>query len=288
LRVNIRRQPVLVFILPAAIVLALFTTFPLFFSIEISLTQFDFTTMNFIGTNNYVRLFGDSLFYRSLMNTIIFTLAGVVFCFTFSLGTALLLNEKIRFRGLFRALFLLPWIVPGTVAAAIWMCLLSPSYGIFNYYLQQLGLISSFVPWLGNTDTVLPALTLISLWKFAPWYTIALLAGLQSIPEHLYEAAKIDGAGKIARFRYVTLPGLKTVAIIVLSLGVIWRWNHFDIVWFLTGGGPAFASHLVVTYTYLVSFSLFEAGYGAAISVFSIICLVAFVVVLTREIRRGL
>ncbi|MEM3385744.1 MAG: sugar ABC transporter permease [Nitrososphaeria archaeon] len=280
--------PVVIFIVPTAFTLAVFTAFPLFFTIGTSFTDFDFTNMRFIGIDNYVKLLKDQYFYKALVNTIIFTLAGVATCFTFSLGLAILLNEKIKLRGLFRALVLLPWIVPGTVAGAIWMCLYSPSHGIINYYLQQLGLINAPVSWLGDIELVLPALIIISLWKFAPWYTVALLAGLQSIPEVLYEAAKVDGAGKLARFRYITLPGLKSVAIVVLSLGVIWRWNHFDIVWFLTGGGPAFASHLIVTYTYLTSFSFFESGYGATISVFSLIFLTIFVIVLTREIRRGL
>lgn len=279
-------QPVLIFIFPAAIFLFLFTLFPLFFSIFLSFTKFDFTKMEFVGLYNYFKLVNDQYLYKALINTILFTLAGVAACFTFSLAAALLLNEKLKFRGVFRALFLLPWIVPSVVAAAIWMCLYSSSYGVLNYYLQQLGFISSPIEWLGNTETVLPALILISLWKFVPWYTVSILAGLQSIPEYLYEAAKIDGAGRIARFRYITLPSLKSIFVIILSLGFIWRWNHFDIVWLLTGGGPAFSSHLIVTYIYLTTFGMFEAGYGAAIAVFSVGCLLVFVAVLAREVIR--
>ncbi len=283
------KRNIIVFTVPSIILLVIFSGIPILYTFILSFTKFDFTHLQFIGLANYIQELHDPLFVLVLQNTIIFTAVGVSLNFFISLGVALLLNEKIKFRGVFRALILLPWVVPPVVAATIWATLFyNTNYGIINYYLQLLGIIKYPISWLGDPNIVLFSCLIVLLWKSIPWYAVSLLAGLQSIPEVLYEAAQVDGAGSMAKFRNITLPQLRPIIVIVLALGVIWRWNSFDIIQMMTGGGPAFASSIIVPYIYLTTFGFFDAGYGSALSIFSVITLLIMIFILTGQIRKGL
>jgi multiple sugar transport system permease protein len=283
------KRSIILFTAPSIFLLAIFSAFPIFYTFFLSFTKFDFTHLELNGLSNYIKLFYDKTFLQVLLNTTIFTGIGVTLNFFISLGIAILLNEKIKFRGVFRALILLPWVMPSVVAATVWGNLFyNPTHGVINYYLTLFGLIKSPIIWLGDPNAVLIACIIVALWKAIPWYSVCLLAGLQSIPEVLYEAAKIDGAGKVERFIHITLPQLSPIIIVVLSLGVIWRWNNFDIIQLMTGGGPAFASSIIVPYIYLQTFGFFDAGYGSAISIFSVMILLIIIFILTRQMRREL
>lgn len=219
----------------------------------------------FVGLDNYTALMSDQLFWKSLMNTIGFTVAMVASTIPLSLGVALLLDMKLQGTEFYSGVIFLPVVASMTVVSLIWFFLYNPTSGFFNNVLQTLGLPPQ--PWLTSGDTALASIYLMSLWKRIPFNMVIFLAGLQSIPEKHYEAAKIDGANIWQRFRYVTLPLLKPTMFFVLTIQVIFSFRMFGQVFVMTNGGPAQSSYTLVYYLYESGFSEFNFGYASAISV---------------------
>jgi multiple sugar transport system permease protein len=166
-------------------------------------------------------------------------------------------------------------VVPGVIVALLTLYMFNGGVGIINYTLKTLGLIDEFIPWFGSTRLALPALIIANVWNQTPFYMLMLLAGLQVRPDDLMEAAKIDGAGTWARFRYVTLPHLKGIIMIVTALMVIWNFNNFDLIWTTTQGGPVNATMVLSVYTYRQAFLSFRLGYASAIAVVWLLGLIA-------------
>jgi ABC-type sugar transport system permease subunit len=275
-------------ILPSSVLMVILILFPLVRGIVMSFTEVDLAArghMTFVGLEQYKKLPDDPVFWRALVNTFKWTLGVVVFQYLFGLGIALLLNEKIPFRGLFRGLILVPWVVPSVVAALVWRWIYAGKYGILNRMLQQVGLIDEPLRWLSDPRLAMPSVVAVGIWKWVPFMAVVLLAGLQSIPSELYEAAKVDGANIIHRFRYITMPHLRNLSIIATLLSVIWTFNHFDIVYVMTKGGPANATHLISTYSYLTAFSYFDIGYAASMGVVMLVVLMLFAVLYMTRMR---
>jgi ABC-type sugar transport system permease subunit len=243
---------------------------------------------HYIGLDNYTELlFNDRRFRMVVRNSVVYTFTSVFGKLIIGLGMAVLLNQRIKMRTMFRGWLLLPWVAPTFVTALTWRWMYDGTSGVFNFMLGQLGLIDVPIAWLGNASTALLAVTATNIWHGFPFFGVSLLAALQAIPSELYEAAEADGASPWQKFRHITIPGIMTVVIITTMLSIIWTFNDFQIVYIMTGGGPAFATHIFATYAYTIGFSGSRLGYAIAISTFLTPFLIVMILALSPLILRG-
>lgn len=257
------------FVLPAAIFLLFFIAYPVFFNIRISFQ--DLKAINllsgdapWVGLANYRKVLANPVFLQAARNTLVFTSGSIVFQLLFGLGLALFYNIEFPGNKIMRGLYLIAWTIPIIVVTSIFRWLLDGQAGVVNWLLLSLGLISEKISWLSNIDLALPALIFINVWLGIPFNMALLLAGLQGIPKELYEAASIDGASRVSKLRFITLPMLRPALIAVFLLGLIYTFKVFDLVWATTQGGPFNATHLVSTVAFRAIFSQFLFGEGAA------------------------
>ena len=230
----------------------------------------------FVAFGNFIRLFTkERLLVPTLVNTVVFTVGSVAFEFLLGLGSALLLNSpRAPLKNFLKALVLLPWAVPIAINSLIWRFMLAPNIGFVNQLLDLLGFHDFLTQnWLGDLKLVMAVCIFINVWRSFPFYTITLLAGLATVPRELYEAAHVDGASRFARFRHITLPGIRNVALVIVVLHLIWTFTNFDVIYLLTAGGPLHATEVLPTLLYSYAFEHFEMGYAAAIGVFLLIIL---------------
>lgn len=277
-------------ILPSVILMSVIILVPLVRGILMSFNEVDIINqgkMQFVGLKNYITLLDDPVFSTALRNTMVWTLGVVFFQYVIGLSVALLLNEPIPLRGMFRGLVLVPWVVPSVVAALVWRWIYVPDYGILNHLLRLLYIIQDPLQWLSDSKLAMIAVIVVGVWKGIPFMAVVLLAGLQSIPKELYDAAEVDGASIIQRFRYVTIPNLRYLSTIVILLSIIWTFNSFDLVYVMTKGGPSNATHLLSTYAYLTAFTFIDFGYAAALSVVMLLVLLVFAMIFSRLLKRG-
>jgi multiple sugar transport system permease protein len=269
-------------IAPATILMVAVMGYPLLKSAHWSFLHYLFTDPQsyFTGLSNYARVLQDDRFWRVVYNTFRFTFFSLVISYLIALATALLLNLSLRGRAILRALVLLPWVVPPIVAGLIWSTFYDPTIGLFNHISTYFGL--GRVMWLSDPGLALWSVMGIIIWKGTPFMIVALLAGLQSIPDELYEAAKIDGASAWHRFRFITMPLLMPVTSVVLILNAVWRFNHFDLVWMLTGGGPGYSTHLISSWSFLATFGELNPGVGSAIAMMGVSFSAIFVILALR------
>jgi arabinogalactan oligomer / maltooligosaccharide transport system permease protein len=292
-----RRGLALWFLLPSLLVLAGVVAYPFVFNLWISLTDwnmFHFQHPQFQGLEQYakiVRLIAEPFrqpvsrwpaalaqneFFRIFGKTFAWTAVNLVFHFTLGLGAALLLNRKLPARGLYRALLILPWAMPQYISALTWRGMFNVEYGVINQLLARVGVAP--VPWFSSEFWAFLAPTITNIWLGFPFIMVIALGGLQSIPQELYEAARIDGAGPVRRFFSITLPMLKPVLLPALVLGTIWTFNNLNVIWLVTDQGlPADKTHILVTYVYKAAFFYYRYGYAAAFSVFIFLVLVLIV-----------
>ena len=223
----------------------------------------------FAGLANYAKVLSDPDFLAALKNTAIFITVSMVAHLVLGLAFAMMLNTKLLggvTKALFRIVYILPWLFTIAVIAVIWRLMLDPA-GVLNYVLQTLGLIQQGVDWLGDPGTALWVVTFANVWSGYPFFMISLLAGLQGIPGDLYEAADVDGAGPVQKFRHVTLPQLRPVIISMAVLDLIWTSQQFALIWMMTGGGPLNATEMLSTFTYKQAFSEYEFATASAAAV---------------------
>lgn len=265
-------------ILPALFLVVLLNLIPLIEGVIVSMQNQNMVRPNpeaFVGFKHYYRaLFDDDEFWASTGRTFYWTIGSVTGAYILSLGLALLLNLDVWGRGFFRALFLIPWVVPEVVTALLWKWIYADEFGIANFVLLRLGLVDSPVLWLSNPSVAMPAVIVVQIWKLYPIMTIVLLAALQNVPKELLEAAKIDGANAWQRFRYVTFNFIRPTSVIITLLGAIWTFQSFDIVYLLTGGGPADATQILPVMIYVKAFWATQIGYAASIGVLLMLFLV--------------
>lgn len=275
------------FILPLVIIMAGLILWPFINAIMISMTTRSFITRSdeYVGLANYARLLQDSDFGGAIRNTVLFTAASVAVKFVVGMGIALLLHSQIPLRGFLTGLMLLPWIVPEVVTALTWRSIYDPIFGGLNPILSSLGIIDRPVAWLAEPGLAMPSVILVNVWKGIPFYVILLLAGLKAIDSEQYDAAKVDGAGTVQRFRHVTLPGLRYVIIVTLLLSTINTFNSFGLVYLMTGGGPGGATRLfsILAYEKAIIGLRFGPGVATAFSVAPIMAV--FIFILARFMR---
>jgi multiple sugar transport system permease protein len=241
---------------------------------------------HFIGLGNYVRLVEDPVFWLTLWNSVVWVFGSVVLQFVAGFGAALLLHRTFRGRALVRTLTLLPWIIPGVVVGLIWEWLYQPNYGVINDLLLKAGWMHDRVAWLSSPDLAMGAVVVTNVWRGIPFFAIMLLAGLQAIPDELYEAAQVDGAGVLSRFCHITLPLLRPIIVVATATRIIWTFNYADLIFVMTGGGPANATQITSTYTLMQAYSDLDFGYAGALSVVLLLVMLAFTAAYLR-ITRG-
>ena len=278
------------FLAPCLIIISLVIFYPLVQVVSYSVHNTHLmrpAEQAFVGIENFKLLFRDPIFKKAVVNTILFTGGSVVGGFLVGFGLALLLDEKIPLRNVWRGAALIPWVVPGVITSLLFLYMFNGEVGVINYTLKAVGVIQDFIPWFGSMDHALWALIIANVWNQTPFFILMLLSGLQSRSEELMEAAKIDGAGMIGRFVHITLPHLSGIILITTCLMIVWNFNNFDLFWATTQGGPVNATMTLSVYTYRQAFLSFKMGYASAISVLWLIGLLAFSTIYIRALEGG-
>ena len=244
-------------------------------------------TRPFIGMANYVAALADPVFWQSLGTSLIWVIAAVGLQFLLGLAAALLLNRRFAWRGIARALIVVPWALPSVIIGLIWTWMLDFNLGLINEIGLRLGLLDQPIAWLSQPGTALAAVIVAVVWQGFPFFAVTLLAGLQAIPAELYEAASLDGAGGFAQFVNVTLPGLAGVMITALLLRMIWVANSLDLILVMTGGGPGTATQTLPLHAFLTAWSGGNYGQGSALAVMLTLLLLTVVVAYVARSRRA-
>lgn len=289
LRVQKRLQPYW-YQLPVILLLAGLLFVPIFLVIGYSF--FDNVIINdhpkWVGLANYVQLFSDSVFLKSMKNTGLFVLLNVVFHLLIGMTLAMMVNAKSLGdapKAVFRVIYLLPWMFNATVIAILWKLLLNPN-GVVNQILLSLNLIGEPMAWFSDRSIALWVLTFINIWAGYPFYMVSILAGLQGISSDLYEAASVDGATARQQFFHITIPQLKPILISIAMLDFIWTTQNFSLIWLLTSGGPAHATEMMSTYVYKTAFTSFQYSLASAAAVVILLACVVLAIFYVRNQTR--
>ena len=265
-----------IFIVPALFILVMLMVYPMYVIIRFSLFDNVITNPNpvFVGFRHYIRILQHNVFHTAFWNTIYFTVMSVVFHLLIGLSFAMLLNTQInkRLRSLLRVFYIIPWLFTAIVVAILWRLLLAP-LGVVNYVLRMFQLIQTHVEWFSSFSTALHTVTFVNIWAGYPFFMVSLLAGLQGIPQDMYEAATIDGANRRQKFLFITLPHLAPIIMSISLLDFIWTMRVFPLIWMATGGGPGRTTEVLTTYTYKLAFTEFQ--YSAASAAAFIILVVS-------------
>lgn len=276
------------FLLPTFVVFLAVAAFPLAQVFFYSFTRAELAGLEpprWIGLQNYRDLIQDPMFREALWNTLRFTVSSVSLETLLGLFIALVLHSNFRGRGWVRAAVLIPWAIPTVVSAQMWRWMLHDIYGVVNLILVQVGLLSEKVAWLARPETAMGALVAVDVWKTTPFMALILLAGLQMIPQELYEVAQMDGASWWQQFRRITLPLLRPILMVALIFRTLDALRVFDLVYVMTGGGSRTETLAVYNRRVLVDFQ--DLGYGSAVSVAILLLSFAFVLLYMRAMRRG-
>ena len=263
------------------LVIALFTIYPVLYAVRISFYRYLLTKPKshpFIGLDNFKEVITSYYFRTSLVNTAVFTIAVVIGVTIFGLIVAMLLNSKVRTANALKILILLPWAIPSVVGGLMWKWILNSDFGILSGILYGLGIIHQYIPFLANPTLAKLSMVIATIWKEGPLAAIFLLAGLQLIPTELYEAARIDGGGGWRIFRFVTLPLLQPIMLIVVVYETITSILVFDLIYVLTGGGPGDSTSMISWFAYAEIFKNLNLGHGVALAI--IIALITLVLIL--------
>ncbi len=279
------------FLAPAVTAILIFFFIPVIASFAMSFTDFDiyalgsFDLVRFIGFRNYVQLFQDPLFWQSLQNTIYYVVLASPLSIAVSLGAAILLNSKlIKYKGFFRLSYFIPYITTLVAVAIVWRFIYHPKFGILNYFLSLFGI--NPIDWLGDPATAMPAIVLMSVWKTFGYNMIIFLAGLQNIPEDLYEAASLEGANEWQKFRTITIPMLSPTTLFVSIITMVGFFQLFAEPYIMTQGGPLNKTLSIVGYMYQEGFRWWNMGYSASIS-FILFFIILIITVLQFKLQKS-
>jgi multiple sugar transport system permease protein len=272
---------------PALFLILALTVYPVGYSLWLSLLEKHsfFPEQRFVGLENYVYLWGDAEFWTSLQYGVVYSVWTVILQIVLGVAAALILNESFPGRNLARGIVLFPYMIPTIVAVILWKWLLNDTYGILNYGLIAVGITRDPISWLG-ADHIMLSLILVSVWQFFPFVLLAILARLQTIPEELYEAAKVDGASAVGRFLHITLPHIRGILFVVILLRSIWMFTKFDTVWLMgEGAGAGRFIRTLPVYAYMRTLTYYQAGLGAALAVIMFAILMTSTMIYFRLFR---
>ncbi len=272
------RRAALGFLAPSLVLFLVFAALPVLASFGISFTRWDlFTTPSFVGLENYFKILTDPIFHTVLRNTTLFVLGTVLVQMGLALGLALLLNNRVPGQAFFRVVYFLPVVSPSVAVALVWAWILNENFGLLNAFLSSIG-VHNPPHWLSSTQWALPALMIVSIWQGAGYSMVLFLAGLQNIPQDVYEAGALEGAVGWKKFRYLTMPLLSPTTFFVLTIQVIFSFQVFDLAFVMTDGGPSNATNTVVFYIYQNAFRFYRMGYAAAAWLLFIVIFVVTIV----------
>ncbi|GAB2553903.1 carbohydrate ABC transporter permease [Gracilibacillus alcaliphilus] len=258
------------FFLPALIFVLIFMIYPIVYNIIVSFQ--DLTLMNlktggqFIGLDNYTNVLGTATFSVALKNTVIYTVSCIFFQIVIGYLLAVFLNQDFPFRNFFRSIMLLAWMTPLVITGSLFTWLFDVDYGVINYILTSLHIISEPVNWLGQQSTALTAIIITNIWIGIPFNMILILAAMQSLPKDVYEAATVDGSNKLQTFWHITLPLLRPQLLVIIVLGIIYTFKVFDLILIMTGGGPVNATTVLPFYGYQLAFVNFNFGESGVVA----------------------
>jgi multiple sugar transport system permease protein len=272
---------------PAVLFLLAFVAYPFLYGLYLSLQQRSVGQDGvFVGLQNFVVNANDPVFWQVARNTFVLTAVATVLKMVGGMALALVMNHQFPFKNAVRAALLLPWIVPTVLSTIAWMWIFDPTFSVINWVLVNSGLMATGPSWIGDGFWAMTAVIIANTWRGLPFYAITLLAALQTISQELYEAAAIDGAGTTQRFLNVTLPLLLPVLLIVTMFSVIYTFSEFQLVYMLTGGGPANATNIFATYAFNIAMGAGQLGQGASIALSMFPPLLLVIAALTLYLRR--
>ena len=276
-----------IWLLPALALFCVFRLYPLLFGFFLSLHKWDgMTPMAFVGLANFREaLFGDPLFWLSLSHNAIYAIGTVIGKNVLALALAVILNAELRGRAFFRTTLFMPVVMSLVVVGILWSWIYNYQFGLLNNLLQMIGLGNFRAEWLGNTNLSLYSLIIVDIWKFFGYHMVIYLAGLQAIPPVLYEAAVIDGAAAWQQFWHVTVPMLRAIMVVNVTISLMGAFNVFDLVYVMTRGGPNNSTNVVVLESYQQAFEFYKLGYGAAISIVLMVIVIALSLAQIRLMR---
>ena len=276
------------FLAPVLLLFSVFTVFSVGYAFYLSFHQWNILepAKPFVGLDNYARLFEDERFHEAILNTVYYTAVSVPVTIGIGLAVALLLNNQIRARGLFRTFFYLPVVTPLVIASIIWKWIYNGDYGLANYYLLKFNLIQEPLLWLSDKNLAMPSVIITSVWKGVGFAMVVYLAGLQSIPEDYYDAAKIDGATGWRRLKDITVPLLSSTTLFLLVISILGSFQVFTQIFIMTNGGPLGRTRTIVWYIYQTAFKDFNMGYAAAMAFALFAMMLVFTLLQLRFLRR--
>ncbi len=279
------------YVLPAILVMLVVIAYPIYYTVDLSFFNtppgLQLRDKVFVGLNNYVVILGSDVVWRVTVNTVIWTFFSTVFSFALGLGSALALHRDFAGRGVMRAILIIPWVVSAVAASYIWKWIYHSDFGVIGAVLVGLGLAAHPPNFIDSVSTVLPSLIVVNVWREFPFAMIMLMAGLQTVPEQLLRAAKVDGASAWQRFWHVTFPHLRGVSTVTILLLAVSNFNSFIIPWIMTGGGPSNASHIWITHIYELAFGRQRWGIASAYSVLLFLILMSLGYFYVRALSSG-
>ena len=280
------------FVFPSILYMLAIIGYPLIYNIILSFKDVNLMNMatndsSFVGWENYSALFKDGVFWVSLKNTFIYTIASVFFQFVIGFLLALFFHQNFRLAPFLRGILMVSWLIPLTITALLFKFMMGGETGVINQVLLELGIIHRPIEWLTDPNMALWAIIIANIWVGVPFNMILLSTGLSSLPEEVYESASLDGANAFQKFLYITVPLLRPVILVVLILGFIYTFKVFDLVYVMTGGGPINSTEVLSTYSYTLSFTQFRFSLGAAAA--NVLFVILFIVSLIylRMIQKG-
>jgi multiple sugar transport system permease protein len=276
------------FLMPGFLIFSVFTVFALGFTIYLSFHEWQIVSVDkpYVGLDNYDAMIHDERFRHAVINTFYFTGAVVPLQMLGGLVIALLLNTGLRGRVFLRTLYYLPCVTPFVVSAIVWKWFYNGDFGIFNFYLLKTGLIDAPLSFLADKNLAMPSVIVMSVWGGIGFTMVVYLAGLQAIPEELYEAAKVDGAGPIARLRHITIPMLRPTTLFLAVVGIIFAFQQFTQIFVMTHGGPVDKTTTMLFYVYQAAFVYFDMGYASTLAFALFLMLVVFTILQLRFYRQ--
>ena len=279
----------ILFVSPILLLVLALVAYPFCYAVYLSMTRkYVGLPPVWVGLDNYVKITWDGFFQRAVANSFIFTFGSVGVKLVLGMAMALVLTSEIRWRSFWTGVLLIPWVAPTVVSALNFLWIFDYSLGVLNYLLVRVfRLLPQGVGWLSEPGTAMASVIGVNIWRGFPFFGISFLAGMKAIPGELYEAAAVDGATALQRFRHVTLPGVKNIVIIVVLLSTIWTFNDFQIVYILTRGGPGGATQVLPVFTYEIAFGAQRLGEAIAVALYMLPALAAVIIVLAGYMRRG-
>jgi len=277
-------------LIPALLLFGMFTLYPFLYGLFISLHRWDgFSDMVFIGFSNYQRVLGDPDFANAFKNNVLYAVGSVTGKITLSLIIALLLNRSFRGLTFFRGVFFVPVVLSFIAVGSLWQRIYDPVLGILNVFLLKTSIISEPILWLADPTLAIWSLVMVDIWKWAGYHAVLFLAGLQTIPADLYEAASVDGANRFSKFIYITVANLKSILLMNITIALMGAFSVFDLVHIMTRGGPYKSTEVMLTYMYTKTFDASNSnfGFGSSVAYLLFVIILVITVVQSRAMNKA-